>query len=85
MVSRSSATPPPFMATHPRPRHPEAPLPDLPPAPERLPHASVLGIPLALTDYERAMDWMDARVASGLRGYVTAAAVHLVMVDHEDR
>jgi len=44
----------------------------------------VLGIPLALTDYEHTMDWLDAMVASRQQGYVTAAAVHLVMVAQED-
>jgi N-acetylglucosaminyldiphosphoundecaprenol N-acetyl-beta-D-mannosaminyltransferase len=41
-------------------------------------------VPLALSDYERTMDWMDAMVTSRSRGYVTAAAVHLVMVAQED-
>src|SRR3954464_7498164 len=51
-----------------------------------LPPASVevLGIPLALTDYERTMDWMDATIASKQRGYVCVAAVHTVMVCQED-
>ena len=53
-----------------------------PPAP--LPTAEVLGIPLALADYERTMDWMDGMVAARAKGYVTAAAVHLVMVARED-
>jgi N-acetylglucosaminyldiphosphoundecaprenol N-acetyl-beta-D-mannosaminyltransferase len=44
----------------------------------------VVGIPLALTDYERTMDWMDAVIARGDRAIVTAAAVHLVMVARED-
>jgi N-acetylglucosaminyldiphosphoundecaprenol N-acetyl-beta-D-mannosaminyltransferase len=44
----------------------------------------VLGIPLALTDYERTMDWMDATIASRGRGYVCVAAVHTVMVCRED-
>jgi N-acetylglucosaminyldiphosphoundecaprenol N-acetyl-beta-D-mannosaminyltransferase len=44
----------------------------------------VLGIPLALTDYQRTMDWIDAMVARGERGYVIAAAVHCVMVAQED-
>lgn len=56
----------------------------VPAGPAPLPRASVLGIPLALTDYERTMEWMDAMIASGQRGYVTAAAVHLVMVAQED-
>jgi N-acetylglucosaminyldiphosphoundecaprenol N-acetyl-beta-D-mannosaminyltransferase len=43
----------------------------------------ILGIPLAVSDYERVMDWMDAMVAAGARGYVTAAAVNLVMSAHE--
>jgi N-acetylglucosaminyldiphosphoundecaprenol N-acetyl-beta-D-mannosaminyltransferase len=36
-----------------------------------------------VSDYERVMDWMDAMVATGARGYVTAAAVNLVMSAHE--
>jgi N-acetylglucosaminyldiphosphoundecaprenol N-acetyl-beta-D-mannosaminyltransferase len=52
--------------------------------PEPLPTADVLGVPLALSDYERTMDWMDAMVASRSKGYLTAAAVHLVMVAQED-
>jgi N-acetylglucosaminyldiphosphoundecaprenol N-acetyl-beta-D-mannosaminyltransferase len=48
------------------------------------PTAEILGIPLALSDYERTMDWMDAMVASRSKGYLTAAAVHLVMVAQED-
>lgn len=55
----------------------------LPPAP--LPRAEVLGIPLALSDYRRTMDWIDGMVASRTRGYLTAAAVHLVMVAQEDQ
>jgi N-acetylglucosaminyldiphosphoundecaprenol N-acetyl-beta-D-mannosaminyltransferase len=45
---------------------------------------SVVGIPLALTDYEDTMDWMDRVIARGDRAIVTAAAVHLVMVARED-
>jgi N-acetylglucosaminyldiphosphoundecaprenol N-acetyl-beta-D-mannosaminyltransferase len=60
----------------------QAPRPHAPRLPER---AEVLGIPLALTDYERAMDWIDAMVTSRQRGYMSAAAVHLVMVAQEDR
>jgi N-acetylglucosaminyldiphosphoundecaprenol N-acetyl-beta-D-mannosaminyltransferase len=48
------------------------------------PAADVLGVPLALTDYERTMDWMDATIAAGGRGYVCVAAVHTVMVCQED-
>jgi N-acetylglucosaminyldiphosphoundecaprenol N-acetyl-beta-D-mannosaminyltransferase len=52
------------------------------PVVERVP---VLGIPIALTDYEGAMDWMDDRVAARGSTYVTAAAVHLVMSAQDDR
>jgi N-acetylglucosaminyldiphosphoundecaprenol N-acetyl-beta-D-mannosaminyltransferase len=44
----------------------------------------VVGVPLALTDYQRTMDWMDATIAAREKAYVTAAAVHLVMVARED-
>jgi len=56
-------------------------------AQDAVPPASVevLGIPLALTDYERAIDWMDASIAAGHRGYICVAAVHTVMVCQEDR
>jgi N-acetylglucosaminyldiphosphoundecaprenol N-acetyl-beta-D-mannosaminyltransferase len=60
------------------------PLERLPAAPPLLPRAEVLGIPLALADYESTMDWMDGMVAARAQGYVTAAAVHLVMVAQED-
>jgi N-acetylglucosaminyldiphosphoundecaprenol N-acetyl-beta-D-mannosaminyltransferase len=41
-------------------------------------------VPLALTDYEQTMDWMDAMVATGARGYVCVAATHTVMACRED-
>jgi N-acetylglucosaminyldiphosphoundecaprenol N-acetyl-beta-D-mannosaminyltransferase len=44
----------------------------------------LLGVPLALTDYERTMDWMDAAVAERRREYVCVAAVHTVMACAED-
>ena len=44
----------------------------------------VLGIPLALMDYDATMDWVDAMVATRERGYVCVAAVHTVMVCQED-
>ena len=44
----------------------------------------LLGIELALTDYERTMDWIDAMVERRQRGYVIPAAVHCVMVAHEE-
>jgi N-acetylglucosaminyldiphosphoundecaprenol N-acetyl-beta-D-mannosaminyltransferase len=45
----------------------------------------VLGVPLALTDYERTIEWMDATIATGQRGYICVAAVHTVMACQEDR
>ena len=44
----------------------------------------ILGVPIALTDYERAMDVMDGMVASRERGYICAVAVHAVMVAQRD-
>jgi N-acetylglucosaminyldiphosphoundecaprenol N-acetyl-beta-D-mannosaminyltransferase len=48
------------------------------------PTAEILGIPLAMSDYEQVMEWMDATIAADGRGYVTAAAVNLVMAARED-
>jgi N-acetylglucosaminyldiphosphoundecaprenol N-acetyl-beta-D-mannosaminyltransferase len=44
----------------------------------------VLGVPLALTDYGRALDWMDAAIAARRKSYVCVAAVHTVMACRED-
>lgn len=41
-------------------------------------------MPLAISGYEQAMDWMEAFIAAGGRGYVTAAAVNLVMSALDD-
>ena len=41
-------------------------------------------MPLAVSDYEQVIDWMEAMIAAGARGYVTAAAVNLVMSARED-
>ena len=54
-------------------------------APVRAPEtAAVLGIPLGLTDYESALDWIDQTVAAGERGYVCVCNVHAVMASAED-
>ena len=50
------------------------PLP--PSAPAQAPVAEpstveLLGIELALTDYERTMDWIDSMVAARQRGYIS--------------
>jgi N-acetylglucosaminyldiphosphoundecaprenol N-acetyl-beta-D-mannosaminyltransferase len=52
-----------------------------PPLPQR---AEVLGVPLAVSDYEEVIAWMSAVVEGGSRAYVTAAAVNLVMSARED-
>jgi len=56
-------------------------VPERPAAPRTAP---VLGIPLALTDYDDVIGWIDAMVASGSPGTLSAAAVHLVMRARED-
>ena len=48
------------------------------------PSVGVLGIPLAIADYERTMDWMDATIVDSGRGYVCVAATHTVMACQED-
>src|SRR5918911_643385 len=60
-------------------------LPGQPPAAlARRRWASVLGVPLAITDYEHTLDWIDAAVAWGHRGYVCVAAVKTVMACRDD-
>src|SRR3984885_5834149 len=44
----------------------------------------VLGVPLGLTDYDRALDWIDDMVQAGQRGYVCVCNVHAVMASAED-
>jgi N-acetylglucosaminyldiphosphoundecaprenol N-acetyl-beta-D-mannosaminyltransferase len=46
--------------------------------------ADVLGLPLGLTDYERALQWIDGTVAARGRGYVCVCNVHTVMASAED-
>jgi N-acetylglucosaminyldiphosphoundecaprenol N-acetyl-beta-D-mannosaminyltransferase len=52
-------------------------------SPTRPARAAILGIPLAISDYEEVLDWMDAMIAANERGYITAAAVNLVMSAQE--
>ena len=44
----------------------------------------ILGLPVAMTDYARAMDAMDAMVERREPGFVCAAPVHAVMVAQDD-
>lgn len=46
--------------------------------------APLLDTRLAITDYERTLDWIDAAVALGAREYLCVAAVHTVMEARED-
>jgi N-acetylglucosaminyldiphosphoundecaprenol N-acetyl-beta-D-mannosaminyltransferase len=52
--------------------------------PSDVPKLDVVGVPLAVTDYEQAMEVMDGMIERGERGYLTAAAVHVVMVARHD-
>ncbi len=44
----------------------------------------VLGIPLGVIDYERTLEWIDAKVAQHGRDYVCVCNVHAVMAASED-
>ncbi len=55
------------------------------PSPPARPRAEdVLGVPLALTDYEGALDWVDAAIRAHSREYVCVAATHTVVACGED-
>jgi N-acetylglucosaminyldiphosphoundecaprenol N-acetyl-beta-D-mannosaminyltransferase len=55
--------------------------PVAPPTPEAV---EVLGVPVALTTYDRTLDWIDGMVAAGEPGYICVAAVHTIMAFGED-
>jgi N-acetylglucosaminyldiphosphoundecaprenol N-acetyl-beta-D-mannosaminyltransferase len=54
------------------------------PRPSTVPKRDLLGVPIALVDYELAMDVMDRMIETGERGYVCALAVHALMVARHD-
>lgn len=54
------------------------------PRPEEIRRRAVIGVPLAMTTYDGAMDVMDGMVARRERGYVCAVAVHAVTVAQRD-
>ncbi len=54
------------------------------PAAQSPPAIAVLGVPLALTDYEGTLRWIDAMVAARERGYICVCNVHTVMASSED-
>ncbi len=41
-------------------------------------------LPIAITDYERTLDWIDAAIAGQAREYVCVTPVHLLMAAYED-
>src|SRR4051794_34886181 len=49
-----------------------------------VPTRDILGIPIAMIDYDSAMAGMDAMIERRDRGYVCAVAVHAVMVAQHD-
>jgi N-acetylglucosaminyldiphosphoundecaprenol N-acetyl-beta-D-mannosaminyltransferase len=54
------------------------------PAPAAVPKRDLLGVPFAVTDYQQAMDVMDGMIERRERGYLCAAAVHVLMVARHD-
>ena len=54
------------------------------PPPTLVPKRELLGVPFAITDYERVMDVMDGMIERRERGYLSAAAVHVLMVSRHD-
>jgi N-acetylglucosaminyldiphosphoundecaprenol N-acetyl-beta-D-mannosaminyltransferase len=45
---------------------------------------TLLGVPIAMTDYEQTMDVMDGMIARREKGYVCAVAVHALTVGYTD-
>jgi N-acetylglucosaminyldiphosphoundecaprenol N-acetyl-beta-D-mannosaminyltransferase len=45
---------------------------------------AVLGIPIAITDYDRTLDWIDEMIVARQPGYVCVSNVHAVMAASED-
>jgi N-acetylglucosaminyldiphosphoundecaprenol N-acetyl-beta-D-mannosaminyltransferase len=49
-----------------------------------IPKREILGIPIAMTDYDRTMEVMDSMIERREAGFVCAAPVHAVMVAQDD-
>ena len=45
---------------------------------------SILGVPMAMTDYGEAIEVMDGLIGSGERGYICVAPVHSLIVAQDD-
>jgi N-acetylglucosaminyldiphosphoundecaprenol N-acetyl-beta-D-mannosaminyltransferase len=54
------------------------------PRPQDVRMREILGLPIAMTDYDEAMDVMDGMIARRERGYIIATAVHALMVGQDD-
>ncbi len=48
------------------------------------PTVGVVGVSLALTDYARTLDWIEAKVDAEERGYICVCNVHTAMASKED-
>ncbi len=48
------------------------------------PSVEVVGVPIARTDYGAMVEWIEAMVRTGERGYVCVCNVHTVMAARED-
>jgi N-acetylglucosaminyldiphosphoundecaprenol N-acetyl-beta-D-mannosaminyltransferase len=48
------------------------------------PVVEILGVPLALTDYDEMLDWIDAAVDAGIPEYLTACNTHTLTASLED-
>jgi N-acetylglucosaminyldiphosphoundecaprenol N-acetyl-beta-D-mannosaminyltransferase len=48
------------------------------------PTVDVVGVPLAVIDYQQTLRWIDAMVTQRRRGYVCVCNVHTVMASDED-
>src|SRR3954462_5612537 len=81
LSERTATTTPMLPAVHPETvRRGDALLP----SPEQVRTREVLGVPLAMTTYEGAMDVMDGMVARRERGYVCAVAVPAATIAQRD-
>jgi N-acetylglucosaminyldiphosphoundecaprenol N-acetyl-beta-D-mannosaminyltransferase len=64
--------------------HPDSPVQSYADPIARPKTIEIVDIPIAVTDYERTLEWMDAMVAERRPCYVCACNTHTVMASHED-
>ena len=65
--------------------NPQAAAASAPTTPAQIPKQAILGIPIALTDYDGAIEAMDAMIEARERGYVCAVSVHGLTISLDDR